>query len=65
MYAIRNKKTDRWLCGTDYRYNPPHQRTSDDMAITYANEELARFALRSRRCGKDYEVVPVRLEVIE
>lgn len=65
MYAIRNKKTGRWITGTDYRYSPPHQITSDDMAIIYANEELARFALRARRCGKCYEVVPVRLEVIQ
>lgn len=64
MYAIRNKKTGRWLYGTDYRYNPPHQRTSDDMAIIFENKEIARYALRARRCGKCYEVVPVRLEAL-
>lgn len=28
MFAIQNIKTGKFLYGTDYRYRPPHQRTS-------------------------------------
>ena len=65
MYAIRNKKTRKWLYGTDYRYQPPHQRTAEDQAIVFESYEEARNQSRWRRCGKSYEIVPVRLEALE
>lgn len=40
MYAIRNKKTGLWLYGTDYRYNPPHQRTS--LRFSFARKKERR-----------------------
>lgn len=39
MYAIRNKKTGLWLYGTDWRYTPPHQRTSEDRIQTWETRE--------------------------
>lgn len=67
MYAIRNKRTRKWLYGTDYSYadGKPRQRTSDDRAMLWENYEDATNEFRWRRCGKDYEVVPVRLEALE
>lgn len=65
MYAIRNKKTGKWLYGTDWRYNPPHQRTSAERIQTWDTSEEAKSQFRWRRCGKKYEVVPVRVEAIE
>ena len=65
MWAIRNKRTKKWLYGTDYRYYPRHQRTSEDCAMTWETEEEARHEMRHRGCGKDYEAVPVRIEVLE
>lgn len=65
MWAIRNKRTKRFVYGTDYRYWPFHQRTSDTKTLIFANETEARWEYRHRRCGKEYEIVPVRIEVLE
>ena len=65
MYAIRNKRTLKWMYGTDYRYHPPHQRTSIFRAMLFEHYEDALNEMRWRRCGKDYEIVPVMLEALE
>ena len=65
MWGIRNKRTGKWVYGTDYRYYPPHQRTSDDRALILETEEDALREMRYRKCGNDYEAVPVRLEALE
>lgn len=65
MWAIRNKRTRKWVFGTDYRYNPPRQRTSENRALIFETEKDAQNEIRWRRCGKNYEAVPVRIEVIE
>ena len=64
-YAIRNRKTKKFVTGTDYRYNPPHQITSKDCAYIYEDEDYAIHGKNFRCCGKDYEIVPVRIEAIE
>lgn len=65
MYAIRDKRTGLWLYGTDWRYTPPHQRTSAERIQTWDTSEEAEDQFRWRRCGKNYEIVPVRVEAIE
>lgn len=65
MWAIRNKRTKRFVYGSDYRYHPVHQRTSDTKVLIFANEIEALWEYRHRRCGKEYEIVPVRIEVLE
>ena len=60
-YAIRNKKSKRWLYGTDYRYSPPHQRLSDDTPYLYPTQWLAELAFKARMCNKDYEIVKVEV----
>lgn len=37
MFAIQNIKTGKFLYGTDYRYRPPHQRTSKTKMLTYSS----------------------------
>lgn len=59
MYAIRNKRTKKWVYGTDYRYSPRRQRTSFDRALTYENYDRAKLDFIGRQCGKDYEIVTV------
>lgn len=59
MYAIRNRRTKKWVYGTDYRYSPSRQRTSFDRALTYADYDHVKFDFKHRQCGKDYEIVPV------
>lgn len=65
MWAIRNKRTKRFVFGTDYRYHPHHQRTSEEKALIFENEIEALYEYRHRGCGKEYEIVPVRIEVLE
>lgn len=62
MYAIRNKKTKKWLFGTDRRYFPPHQRTADDRVLIFSDRKCAEIEMTSRRCNKNYEIVAVRVE---
>lgn len=65
MYAIRNRKTGKWMYGTDHRYWPPHQRTSDDKVMIFESYEEATNAFKWRHCSKAYEIVPVRIETLE
>lgn len=64
-FVIRNKKTGMFVYGTDYRYFPPHQRASAYRALTFETEEKAELAFVDRRCGRDYEVVKARIDVVE
>lgn len=64
MFAIQNIKTGKFVMGTDYRYNPPHQRTSFNQAITYGMLAQVKSDFMHRRCGKDYRIVVLkRVEV--
>lgn len=65
MYAIQNMKTGKFLYGTDYRYNPRHQRTSFEKMKTYDKYFFAECDFLSRGCSKDYRIVelePVRVK---
>ena len=57
-FCIMNKQTGKFVYGTDYRYSPPRQRTSDRQALTYSSK------LEERGCGRNYVVVQVKLEVV-
>lgn len=64
-FAIINTKSGKFLYGTDYRYNPPHQRTSKDVAQMWHDKEFAEAQLLSRHCSTNYRVVEVEVTVIE
>lgn len=64
IYAIRNKRTKKWLFGTWWQDGRVIQRTSHEKVLTFDDYEDAKHELRTRRCGKDYEIVPVRIEQI-
>lgn len=62
MYAIKNRKTNKWVYGTDYRYHPHQQRTSYEALIvfsTYDDDAVREF--NHRQCGKDYDIVPIMI----
>lgn len=59
MFAIINKRTLKFVYGTDYRYHPYHQRTSYDWMITMQDREDAEYEFRHRQCGKDYVIVEI------
>lgn len=65
MYAIRNKRTKRWLYGSWWQDGRVVQRTADDMVLIFPSWEAAELESRIRRCGEDYEIVPVRIEIDE
>ncbi|WP_213413564.1 hypothetical protein, partial [Xylanibacillus composti] len=53
VYAIRNKKTGKWLYGTDFRFNPRRQLTSYDAALTFGDRQSVELDFQRRGCGKD------------
>ena len=61
MYAIQNIRTGKWLYGTDYRYNPPHQFTSFDQAMTWETYDAANYSRICRKCGEAYRVVKIKI----
>lgn len=64
MYAIQNTKTGEFVYGTDYRYHPWHQRCSKNRAMLFETLTDAVNGFKERRCGKDYVISCVRLDVI-
>lgn len=65
MWAIRHKKTGRWVYGTDFRMQPHHQKTSEECALTFESSFDACVAFDSRDCSRTlYEVVEVRLTLV-
>lgn len=61
-YAIKNKRTGRFVYATDYRYHPPHQMTSRYRALLFSDYESADMARKSRQCTSYYEIVPVEIK---
>lgn len=64
MYAIQNKRTKKFVYGTDFRYSPFHQRTSYNRAMTFDSYRLAEATFEDRKCGKDYKIVRIKLDVL-
>ena len=62
MWVIKNRRTGKYVYGTDYdRNGPPVQRTSFNKALTFDNREECELVMRYRRCGRDYKPVEVYL----
>lgn len=61
MFAIQNTKTKKFVYGTDFRYNPVHQRCSFNKVLIFDSRESAEAAMHLRKCGKNYCVVKVKL----
>ncbi|EEO5812577.1 hypothetical protein ACK2EA_000038 [Listeria monocytogenes] len=64
MQAIRHKRTKKFIYGTDKRYSPFRQRTSNDQALLFENHFTANLAFKERKVSKKlYEIVTVELVV--
>lgn len=62
MYAIRNKRSEKWVYGTDFRMDPHRQRTSRERALTYDCRESVELDFQRRGCSeRSYEIVAVEL----
>lgn len=65
FYAIRNKKTKRYITGTDYRYYPPHQRTNAYFPpLLFTEFNLYREIKHRKISSRYYEVVTVDINSI-
>lgn len=66
-YAIRNKKTKKYITGTDYRYDPPHQMTSDDVFPPLLFTDLTLYPqIRQKEVSfRNYEVVTVDIRTLD
>lgn len=65
MFAIQNRRTGKFVYGTDYRYYPRHQRTDFERMLTYDEYCFAECDFLSRGCSKDYRIVelePVKVK---
>ncbi|EAH0474607.1 hypothetical protein D3Y91_06265 [Listeria monocytogenes] len=66
MHAMRHKRTKKFIYGTDKRYSPFHQKTSNNQALLFENLFAANLAFRERKVSKKlYEIVTVELVVKE
>lgn len=66
MYAIQNINTGKFVCGTDYRFHPPHQRTSKSEMLTYSTlAEVSHAFWVKRKCGKNYRIVKLKKPEVE
>ncbi|ENU4967156.1 hypothetical protein ACE39C_002780 [Listeria monocytogenes] len=66
MYAIRHKRTKKFVYGTDKRYSKFRQRTSSEQALLFESYFIAHTAFNDRQVShKLYEIVPVELSVKE
>lgn len=63
MYAIVNTRTGKFVYGSDWRYRPPHQRTSADRLNVYDSENEAHADFFRRKCGWDYQIVEIKMTV--
>lgn len=66
MYAILNIRTGKFVYGTDFRFYPPHQRTSKTKLLTYSSlAEAAHDFWVKRKCGKDFRIVVLKKIEVE
>jgi hypothetical protein len=60
MYAIQNIVSGKFVYGTDKRYHPYHQRTSQNQMLTYDSIYAAKSDFLHRQCGKDYKIAVLK-----
>lgn len=65
MFVIQNIKTKKFVSGSDRRYDPPHQITSNSAALTFEDWQDAKRAFTIRRCNQDYKIVEAEIKVKE
>lgn len=66
MYAIQNIITGKFVYGTDYRYYPPHQKTSLTQMLTYEWLAYAKSDFLHRKCStNNYRIVKLKPVEVE
>lgn len=51
-YAIQNQRTKKFVTGTDYRYHPPHQITSETTGLMFEDDEAVMYAFKKQALRK-------------
>jgi hypothetical protein len=59
-----NKRTKKWLYGTDKRNCKFKQLTSHDKVLTFSSMREANHNFEHRECGKNYEIVQIEVKII-
>lgn len=63
LYAIKHRKTGRFVTGTDFRFSPPRQILSKyDSPILFTDYSLLREITRRKVSMRHYTVVKVAVE---
>lgn len=65
MYAIINKKTKKFLYGTNHKRYPYSQKTSKSKMLTFETFEEAFIDLKLRECGSCYSICRISVSVDE
>ena len=65
MYAIKNKKTGKWVYGTDFTTIPYRQRTAFDIALLFNEFQYAKVEFERRKCSKNYVIVKTELKEVD
>ncbi len=65
-YAIRHKKSGKYLYGTDFNYDRNRQQLSDDLRspMLFSRRDLEFQIIHRQIDLKYYEVVPVQLKEV-
>ena len=65
LFAIRNKRTKKLITGTDYRYNPPHQRTNPFLPpLLFTEATLYREVRHRMISSRYYEAVTIDINTV-
>ena len=64
-YAIRNKRTKKYVYGLDRRYFPVRKRLHSNKAMLFEDFETARLFFNGRCNCKFYEIVKLLCKCIE
>lgn len=64
-YAIRNKRTNKYVYGTDYRYHPKRRRLSENKAKLFESLEEVKLVFDSEMYNpKFFEIVKLSCKCI-
>lgn len=65
-YTIYNKRLKKFVSGTDRRNFPRYKQIlSNNRCLTYDWIKMAETDMLVRKCGKDYKIVKVKIQVVE
>ena len=65
MYAIRKKRGGKWICDSNRCGLDSRKKVSNTHALLFETYSDAKWEFAIRKLTEQYEIVEVRLEVVE